>query len=89
MGLATVQSSFSSSRLHGPLIPDQRSVKRISMVMPDATYWTSVLTDESDPGGSSRTHLWVSATDLHCEDLAGDRRVKAGAAGLSRAPCRS
>jgi hypothetical protein len=36
--------------------------------MPAAAYWTSVLTDTSDPE-STWTHLWASQTRLHEQDL--------------------
>jgi hypothetical protein len=36
--------------------------------MPAASYWTSVLTDDSEPG-ATWTHLWASAARLHGKDL--------------------
>ena len=40
----------------------------LSAAVPAASYWTSVLTDDSEPE-AIWTHLWVSATQLHGKDL--------------------
>jgi hypothetical protein len=45
--------------------------------LPSATYWTSVLTDDSVPGEETWTHLWVSATRLHSGELPGLLRLVA------------
>ena len=37
--------------------------------LPAATYWTSVLTDDSIPAEETWTHLWASAARLHGEEL--------------------
>ena len=37
--------------------------------LPAATYWTSVVTDDSIPGEEIWTHLWASAACLHGEEL--------------------
>lgn len=41
----------------------------LSRAMPAAAHWTSVLTDDSVPGEETWTHLWVSGTRLHSEEL--------------------
>jgi hypothetical protein len=39
-------------------------------ILPAAAYWTSVLSDDSEPGTEIWTHLWLSAARLHSEELA-------------------
>jgi hypothetical protein len=48
--------------------PEEREAE-VSTVMPAATYWTSTLQDDSEPDEPTWLHLWVSATQLHSEDL--------------------
>lgn len=48
--------------------PKERDAE-LSGMIPAATYWTSVLTDDNGPE-ATWAHLWVSATRLHGEDLA-------------------
>jgi hypothetical protein len=43
--------------------------EELAGALPAAAYWTSVLTDNSEPGAESWTHLWVSAARLHSEEL--------------------
>ena len=49
--------------------PKERDAELL-MVIPAATYWTSVLTADSEREEPAWTHLWVSATHLDGEDLA-------------------
>jgi hypothetical protein len=41
----------------------------VAGALPAATYWTSVVTDDSIPGEETWTHLWASAARLHGEGL--------------------
>ena len=42
----------------------------VSAAMPGACYWTSALTDDSDPSDPMWEHLWVAATRLDDDHLA-------------------
>jgi hypothetical protein len=48
--------------------PEPRTAE-LSAVTPGALYWTSVLTDASEPGEQTWTHLWASRASLHSEEL--------------------
>ena len=41
----------------------------LAEVLPAASYWTSILTNDSGPGEETWTHLWVSASRLHSGGL--------------------
>jgi hypothetical protein len=49
--------------------PKERDAELLT-VIPAATYWTSVLTDDSERAEPTWTHLWVSTTHRDGEDLA-------------------
>jgi hypothetical protein len=51
--------------------PDlKQRAAELSSVIPAATYWTSILTDDSGPEESTWTHIWVSAIRPDSEELA-------------------
>ena len=56
----------------------------LSLALPDAAHWTSILTDDSVPGEETWTHLWVSITRLHSRELSRLLRLVAdyGTAGV-------
>lgn len=61
--LLVVTTSLSDSPGPAPRHAD------LAGVLPAAAYWTSVLFDDSEPEAEIWTHLWVSATSLHSEEL--------------------
>lgn len=62
-GLVVVTASWSGDPRPAPREPE------LAAVLPTAAHWTSVLTDDSVPGEEAWTHLWVSAANLHGEEL--------------------
>jgi hypothetical protein len=60
--LVVVTASWSGPR------PAPRAAE-LTAVLPAATYWTSVLTDDSIPADEVWLHLWASAGHLHGGEL--------------------
>jgi hypothetical protein len=60
--LVVVTASWSGPR------PAPRAAE-LTAALPAATYWTSVLTDDSIPADETWLHLWASAGHLHGEEL--------------------
>jgi hypothetical protein len=49
--------------------PGRPRAAELTAALPAATYWTSVLTDDSIPADETWLHLWASAGHLHGEEL--------------------
>ena len=62
--LVVVTASWSDSPRPAPRPAE------LAGALPAATYWTSVLTDDSIPAEETWTHLWASPARLHGEELA-------------------
>ena len=60
--LVVVTASWSGPR------PAPRAAE-LTAALPVATYWTSVLTDDSIPADETWLHLWASAGHLYSEEL--------------------
>lgn len=50
----------------------------LSLALPEAAHWTSILTDDSLPGEETWMHVWVSVTRLHSRELSRLLRLVAG-----------
>lgn len=70
-GLMLVTASWSAA--HEPATRG----KELATAIPAANYWTSVLTDDTEPE-PVWTHLWISQASLHSQDLPRLLRLVAG-----------
>jgi hypothetical protein len=61
--LVIVTASWSGSPRPAPRAAE------LAAALPDATYWASVLTDDSIPADETWTHLWASACRLDDKEL--------------------